>query len=141
VEASLMALTAEEQAWVAAQLEAADRFVADYGSDKVGTGLEALDHAWASWLDRQSVDPEDPESIINAVAVALGQALVDSISALSWVTVYQDGDTDLGVSGLPAIDVLIFPADVVAKEYEAKAQTFLVRTRNTLVGEITALLN
>jgi hypothetical protein len=58
---------------------------------------------------------------------------------LAWVTVYQDGDTDLGVSGLPVLDVLIFPADLVAKEYEAKVQTFLERTRDTLVAEVAEL--
>jgi hypothetical protein len=139
VEASLMQLTEDERAWVEAQLEAAERFVADYGSAKGGKGLAALDHAWAAWLDRQSVDPEDPETVVNAVAVALGQALVDALDGFSWVTVYQDGDTDLGVSGLPHVDVLIFPADLVAKEYEAKATTFMQRTLNTLVAEISEL--
>ncbi len=134
-----MKLTEDERTWVEAQVEAAERFVADYGSDKAATGLAALDHAWASWLDRQSVDPEDPETVINAVAVALGQALIDAVEELAWVTVYQDGDTDLGVSGLPVLDVLIFPADLVAKEYEAKVQTFLERTRNTLVAEVAEL--
>jgi Domain of unknown function (DUF3806) len=134
-----MKLTEDEKVWVEAQLEAAERFVADYGSGRGGAGLAALDHAWASWLDRQSVDPEDPDAIINAVAVALGQALVDAVDEFVWVTVYQDGDTDLGVSGLPALDVLIFPADLVAKEYEAKAQTFLERTRDTLVAEVAEI--
>jgi hypothetical protein len=139
VEASLMKLTADEQAWVEAQLQAAERFVADYSSGKAGSALAELDHAWASWLDRQNVDPEDPDSVINAVAVAFGQALIDTVDGFAWVTVYEDGDTDLGISGLPDLDVLIFPADMVAKEYEAKTQTFLERTRDRLAAEIADL--
>ena len=127
-----MKLTDEEQSWVQAQLALVDRFVGDYGSGE--DGLAGVDRAWASWLalDRD----EEPDTIINAVSVALGQAVVDALDGFLWVTVFEDGETDLGVTGRPAVDTLFFPAEVVALEYQARTPSFLVRTLEHYVATI-----
>lgn len=130
-----MQLNDEEQAWVQAQLALVDRFVGDYGSGE--HGLAGVDRAWASWLAQ---DPEgDVDTIINAVAVALGQAVVDAIEGFCWVTVFEDGETDLGVTGRPAVDTVFLPAEVVALEYQARTPTFLVRTLEHYVASIDEL--
>lgn len=127
-----MKLTDEEQAWVQAQLALVDRFVGDYGSGD--DGLAGVDRAWESWLalDRD----EEADTIINAVSVALGQAVVDALDGFLWVTVFEDGETDLGVTGRPAVDTVFFPAEVVALEYQARTSSFLVRTLEHYVATI-----
>lgn len=126
-----MTLTEEEQSWVQAQLALVDRFVGDYGSGE--EGLAGVDRAWASWIGS---DHDDADTIINAVAVALGQAVIDALDGFCWVTVYQDGETDLAVTGRPSVDAVFFPAEVVALEYQARTPTFLVRTLEHYVASI-----
>ncbi len=134
---SVMKLTDDEHAWVQAQLALVDRFVGDYGGGQVD-GLKGVDHAWSTWLSR-SEGGDDPDTIINAVAVALGQAVVDALDGFMWVTVFQDGETDLGVTGLPAVDAIFFPAEVVALEYQARNPSFLVDTLDHYVSSINNL--
>jgi hypothetical protein len=135
-----MKLTDEERGWVQAQLALVDRFVGDYGSEPVGDGLEGVDHAWASWL-RHTPRPsgDDADTIINAIAVALGQSVVDALDGFIWVTVFQDGETDLGVTGLPGVDALFLPAEIVALEYAAGNPSFLVQTRDHYIASINDL--
>jgi hypothetical protein len=99
VDTTVKPLTDVETAWVAQQLAAAGQFAQDYCGQRPLTGLAALDHAWASWLDRQAVDPEDPNTVINAVGVSLGQAVVDTLEGFSWVIAEDANGTDLAVFG------------------------------------------
>jgi hypothetical protein len=133
-----MKLTDEERAWVQAQLALVDRFVGDYGPEQAADGLEGVDHAWSTWLER-GPDPDDADTVMNAVAVALGQAVVDALDGFTWVTVFQDGETDLGVTGLPAVDALFLPAEIVALEYAARNPKFLVQTRDHYITTINNL--
>ena len=97
-------------------------------------GLAAVEHAWASWLDRQNVDPEDPNPVINAVGVFFGQCLVEALPGFAWVLTADEEGTDLAVYRLPdAGDVLIYPAGIVAERYEARDAWFLTsgRTRSS----------
>jgi hypothetical protein len=140
VDARVSPLTDTERAWLNSQIEAAARFVADYGSARHPQGLDALDHAWASWLDRQLVNPEDPNTVINAVGVAFGQALIEALDGFEWVIAEDDGGRDLAVYGLPgAGDVLVYPANVVAKRYETRVATFLQAIHAAMVNEINEL--
>jgi hypothetical protein len=134
-----MKLTDDEHGWIQAQLAVVDKFVGDYSSGQVADGLDGIDNAWASWLERGADADDDADTIINAVAVALGQALVDELDGFTWVTVFENGETDLGVTGLPAVDALVFPADLVALEYQAGNTSFLVATRDHLIAEINQL--
>jgi hypothetical protein len=148
VDVTMMKLTDEEQAWVQAQLALVDRFVGDYGSGE--DGLAGVDQAWASWLARDQAPShaqvrggadkdDDADTILNAVAVALGQAVVDTLDGFLWVTVFEDGETDLGVTGLPAMDTIFYPAEIVALEYQARTPSFLVRTLDHYVASINEL--
>jgi hypothetical protein len=138
VDATVSPLTAAEHTWLDAQLAAAERFVADYGSHRTLPGLESLDHAWASWLDRQNVDPEDPNTVINAVGVAFGHSLVES--GFEWVIATDEAGSDLAVYALPgSVDVLVYPANVVAKRYERRESTFLQAVHDEIVARVREL--
>jgi len=101
------------------------------------TGVE---HAWASWLDRQNVDPADPEPVINAVGVYFGQVVIEALTGFGWVVAEDESGTDLAVFGLPgAGDVLIFPASVVAQRYESRDGFFLQSGRDEIVGQVRAI--
>lgn len=140
MDATVNPLTETEREWLTAQLAAAAQFVADYGSDRHPAGLDALDHAWAAWLDRQSVDPEDPNTVINAVGVAFGQGLIEALDGFSWVIAEDADGRDLAVFGLPDTgDVLVYPANVVAKRYESREQQFLRATHDAIVAEVGQL--
>ena len=58
--------------------------------------------------------------------VYLGQALVDAMNDFHWVNATDENGTALAVHGLPgSADLLIYPADVVARRYEQRTQAFL----------------
>ena len=132
--------TESQQAWLRAQVAAAAQFAADYGSPRTTPGLPSLDHAWASWVDRQEVDPTDPEPVLNAVGVAFGQALLAQLPEFRWVRVVEDGSENLALLGPPSHgDVLIYPEDLVTAQYEARGGVFLVDAVNQIVNEVRQL--
>jgi hypothetical protein len=135
MDASVAPLTAAETAWIESQLAAAAQFLADYGSAHHGDSLDGYDHAWASWLDRQSVDPADPDPVINAVGVLLGHHLVTDLADFGWVIATDDAGTTLAVHGLPgSADLLIYPADIVSRRYEARVAIFLRASYDEIVA-------
>jgi hypothetical protein len=139
VDTNVTPLTDAERAWVRDQLAATTRFVADYGSTR-SVGMEAVEHAWASWLDRQNVDPEDPNPVLNAIGIYFGQSLVDALDGFDWVSTQGEDGTDLAVFGLPGTaDVLIYPAAVVAKRYQQRDAWFLQSGRDEIVAEVEQL--
>jgi hypothetical protein len=139
VEAKVSALTEAHETWLREQLEAVKAFVADYGSNRAD-GVAEVEHAWASWLDRQNVDPADPEPVINAVGVYFGQVVIEALTGFGWVVAEDEAGTDLAVFGLPgAGDVLIYPASVVAQRYESRDGFFLQSGRDEIVAEVRAI--
>jgi hypothetical protein len=139
VDTTVAPLTDDERTWLSNQLQAAQQFIADYGSTRA-TGLPALEHAWASWLDRQAVDPDDPDPVLNAVGVYFGQSLVDSLDGFDWVRTQDDAGTDMAVYGLPgAGDVLIYPASVVTERYQSRDASFLVSGHDRIVAQVADL--
>lgn len=64
-------------------------------------------------------------AIINYVGIAFGQRLVDGIG-LKWVVATDQHGSELAVYGLPGRgDVLVYPANFVAKRWERKETNFL----------------
>jgi uncharacterized protein DUF3806 len=72
--------------------------------------LAALDRAFAAWLPSEPAAAEI-NAIINCVAIAFGQALVDK-AGLQWVVATDEHGAELAVHGLPNRgDVLVYPAN------------------------------
>jgi hypothetical protein len=133
IEASAMAkqkflpLTEREQRWIADHLEAAGLFVAAMSpadGDRP-IALEVLDRAWGNWLGSEALDGALVNETINSVGVQFGQFLVDQLG-FAWTIVEDAQGTDLAVRALPGRgDVLVFPANFVAKRWQRRELNFL----------------
>ena len=119
-------LTDAERAWVDDNVAAARRYVEDAGHPAAGALLDpaALDAAWAFWLQGWPADQEDPNLVINALGLAFGQYLVEHLD-LAWKVVEDEFGTEIAVHGDPG-DILVFPANLVAKRLETRTVGFFV---------------
>jgi hypothetical protein len=118
-------LNQKELRWVQAQLENASKFIERFSpSDPVAPfTMAALDRAFAAWLASEPAAP-DVNAIINCVGIAFGQALVDRVG-LQWVVAMDEYGTELAVHGLAHQgDVLVYPANFVAKRWERRESNF-----------------
>ena len=117
-----------ERDWIDLQLKAARAFVSAFSPSDAWDPirLEALDRAFGNWMSSKPQDTEDINSAINAVGVAFGSILVEK-QGFSWTIATDEQGTDLAVRALPnAGDVLVFPANFVAKRWDRKEHDFLV---------------
>lgn len=125
-------INASEAAWIKTQLVSAVKFVEGFSpqdSEHALTlhalTLSALDRAFAAWIASEPSDTDLINAVINYVGVAFGQALVDGIG-LQWVIAADDQGSDLAVYGFPGRgDVLVYPANFVAKRWERREVRFL----------------
>lgn len=134
-------LTDQEQAWVASQLELAAKIINAFAPKDAGKPLTlaALDRAFAAWVDTKATDSELVNGVVNGVGVAFGQSLVDKLG-FAWVMASDADGTDLAVLGLPGKgDVLIYPANVVAKRWERRETNFLERVYEQVAEQVKAL--
>src|SRR6185312_10210548 len=119
-------LNQNELLWVQAQLEEASRFIERFSPSDSGAPLTmaALDRAFAAWLASEPA-AADVNAIINCVGIALGQALVETVG-LQWVVATDEYGIELAVHGLPNRgDVLVYPANFVAKRWERREINFV----------------
>jgi hypothetical protein len=120
-------LNEKERAWVGAQLAAASQFVSVFSPSDAGQPLTlaALDRAFAAWMGSSPIDVNLVNQTINCVGIAFGSFLVDGIH-LKWVIATDEHGSDLAVHGLPERgDVLLYPANFVAKRWERRTTNFL----------------
>jgi len=137
-------VNSKEQAWIKAQLEHAERFIVEFAPENMAESLtlEKLDLAFRRWRERQ-VQPEASEinAVINAVGVAFGQCLVDGLG-LKWVIATDEAGSDLAVYGLPGTaNVIVFPANFVAKRWERGESGFLTSAYKTIERDVMRLRN
>jgi hypothetical protein len=128
-----------ERAWVADNVAAARRYVEDAGLPVDGQPLDpaALDAAWSFWLQAWPAGEEDPNSLINALGMALGQYLVDRLG-LDWKLVEDEYGTEVAVHGQPG-DVLVFPPNLVAKRLETREVDFFVPIAGLIEQQVVEL--
>jgi hypothetical protein len=134
-------LTEKEVAWVARQIQAASKFVQAFSPTDAGNRLTpvALDRAFAAWLGTQEQDSKAINETINCVGVAFGQFLVDGLG-LAWVIATDEHGSDLAVYGLPGKgDVLIYPANFVAKRWERRETNFLEKSHIQIARDVQAI--
>lgn len=137
----LSELTEKEVDWVAAQNEAASAFVAEFSPIDAGNSptLVALDRAFAAWLGKNERDSKKINDAINCVGVAFGQSLVDGLG-LAWVIATDQHGADLAVYGLPGKgDVLIYPANFVAKRWERRETNFLEKSYAQIARDLQSI--
>jgi hypothetical protein len=131
----------EEIAWVRSQIDIASSFVETYapGSNAHPPSLTSLDISFAAWIETKPTDPDLINFVINGVGIAFGSHLVDGLG-LKWVIATDDQGSDLAVYGLPARgDVLIYPANFVAKRWERREVNFLERSFRLIEEDLRKL--
>ncbi len=77
--------------------------------------------AWSAWLPHWEV--HDPNAIINAVGMAIGEHLIAEL-CLQWVLATDEYRTELAVHGEPN-NVLVFPANLVGRRFENRTTGFI----------------
>jgi hypothetical protein len=134
-------LTDREIAWIASQIDGASKFVDAFSptdADQPLT-LAALDRAFAAWLGTETTDNQLVNGAINCVGVAFGQFLVDGVG-LAWVIASDKSGSDLAVYGLPGRgDVLVYPANFVAKRWERRETNFLETSYKQIADQVQAV--
>jgi hypothetical protein len=131
-------LNEKEVAWVKAQLENAAHFVNGFSPQDAEQPLTlaALDRAFAAWIESDPAEVKLINSIINCVGIAFGQALIDR-TGLKWVIATDDAGSDLAVYGLEGQgDVLVYPANFVAKRWERRETNFLEASCEKIARDI-----
>lgn len=131
-------LTDREKDWVAAQRQAAAGFVSTASPTNAGQPLPlaVLDRAFKAWLAKDPTDANEINAVINAVGVVFGDHLVEG-TGLKWVIATDPHGSDLAVYGLPGSgDVLVYPANLIAKRWERRETDFL----EEVYGEMSATI-
>jgi hypothetical protein len=135
------ALTDSERDWINARLQLAKRLIAIYSSADLAENLTltALDHAFAAWMSGNEEDNQAINEVINSIGIAFGQSLIDG-NGLEWVIAVDSHGSDLAVYGLPGKgDVLIYPANFVAKRWEKRETNFLQSSYDKISQDIRQL--
>jgi Domain of unknown function (DUF3806) len=134
-------LTDGERGWIAQQLEGARKFVAAICPADAGqpVTLEALDRAFAAWLPQAGEDATHINAAIKVVGVQFGQFLVDR-AGFEWTIAADAQGTDLAVRALPGRgDVLVYPANFVAKRWERRESNFLTTSLAAIREQVAAV--
>jgi hypothetical protein len=134
-------LSDSERSWLDANMRVACSFVKLYAGLVHVEGVpapEALDRAWTAWIAQWDATAaegrEDPNPIVNAVGVALGQHLVDSL-ALTWAVATDPYGTELAVHGDPG-NVVVFPTNLVGKRFANRTTGFIAPLIEQLCADV-----
>lgn len=121
-------LTPQVEAWKQAQIAGVCDFIDKHSpADRGGQlTIDALDRAFASWLALSVTEISQVNEAINFVGVMFGEFLVQSLG-FEWVIATDEHGSELAVLALPNQgNVLIYPANFVAKRWQRKEANFLV---------------
>ena len=118
-----------ELQWIEEELANSVKLVAQFTgvqSEKLPALLD-LDSAWTVFCSEvSSTDGTKINAAINAVGMAFGQSLVNSLGLL-WVAATDEAGCEIAVVGLPGkANFLVYPANFVAKRWERRETGFLV---------------
>src|SRR5437773_2860373 len=132
----------KEAAWIKAQLNNASKFVEGFSPSDSGQPLTlaALDRAFAAWVASGPSETNLVNAIVNYVGIAFGQTLSDGLG-LKWVIAADDRGSDLAVLGFPEQgDILVYPANFVAKRWERRETNFLEEAYRQIANDIGAII-
>lgn len=134
-------LNESEASWVRTQLRNASKFVEGFSPQDANKPLTlaALDRAFATWIASGPSDADLVNTIINCVGIAFGQAVVDGLG-FRWIIATDELGSELAVYGLPARgDVLVYPANFVAKRWERRETDFLATAYEQIARDVRSL--
>jgi hypothetical protein len=134
-------LNEAEVAWIKIQLENASQFIEAFSPSHAHKAmtLSALDGAFAAWIASEPTETGLVNAVINYVGIAFGQALVDGVG-LNWVVATDEQNSELAVYGFPGQgDILIYPANFVAKRWERREINFLEKAYNQIGYDVRTL--
>jgi hypothetical protein len=141
MEQKVKELTEKESAWVQQQLDGAAKLVEIMAPEAAGQPLtiKSLDQAFAAWMALEQDDADVTNAVINQVGIGFGKLLVEKLP-LRWVIAVDKQGSDLALYGLPGKgDVLIYPANLVAKRWERRETNFLEKCFEETAAHIKAL--
>jgi Domain of unknown function (DUF3806) len=141
MEQEISELTEKEKEWLSLQLQVASAFVERFSPRDAGhpVSLAALDRAFAAWMATQPTEGDLINGTINGIGMAFGQTLVDGLG-MQWVIASDDQGSEMAVYGLPgSADVLVYPANFVAKRWERREINFLQESYGLIARDVSRL--
>ena len=141
MEQEISELTEKEKEWLALQLHVASAFVKTFSPRDAGrpVSLAALDRAFAAWMATQPTESDVINGTINRVGVAFGQTLVEGLG-MQWIIATDDQGSEMAVYGLPgSADVLVYPANFVAKRWERREVNFFEASYGLIAEDVSRL--
>jgi hypothetical protein len=132
----------DEQGWLASCIESAFGLVKTYTSttesiQRLNPSL--LDRTFAAWLAAGETDNDRINHVINAIGFAFGQLLVEA-AGFRWVVASDQYGCEMAVLALPGRgDVLIYPANMVAKRWLSKETGFLAPLFDVITNKVREL--
>jgi hypothetical protein len=128
-------ITPAGSAWIAERLSEASRLCAVASVRSLTP--ELLDAAWTAGLPAAASG--DPNELINAIGIAFGQILVDRLG-FRWVIATDDYGADLAVVAAEGKgDVLVYPANFVAKRFENRRTGFLAESVQFIAADLRSI--
>jgi Domain of unknown function (DUF3806) len=141
MEQEISELTEKEKEWLSLQLQVASAFVERFSPRDAGhpVSLAALDRAFAAWMATQPTEGDLINGTINGIGMAFGQTLVDGLG-MQWVIASDDQGAEMAVYGLPgSAEVLVYPANFVAKRWERREINFLEESYGLIARDVSRL--
>ena len=136
--------TDAELAWIRANLDIAGELAAMQGATRTSVTEDpaVLDRVFESWMTSWEEDGPDaggvePNDLVNALGLAFGQLLVDTL-AFEWVVATDADGTELAVRAQPG-DLLVYPANAVAKRVERREVGFFQPFYREVRGHVEEL--
>ncbi len=131
----LASLNAAELVWTAQQRALVEE-LCDGSLDAQAVG-DLFDRVQATW--RATDDRPDPEPLVNAFGVALGDLLVQRVPGLAWASRTDGSGTQLVLTH-PTGGLLLFPITAVGDEWGAAPERWFVATVHRSAGAALATL-
>ncbi len=134
--AKIGVLSDAEKRWMAGHQMRALMLGRAHGDPATATqpSFEALDRAWVAEGALLRESGGDPNPLIQALGLALGQHLVDH-HKLSWCVATDPIGTEVACYGKTG-DVLVYPLNLVAKRWQRSEGAFLVALVRSMDDDI-----
>ncbi|WP_034227630.1 DUF3806 domain-containing protein [Actinotalea ferrariae] len=132
----VLALNPAELAWVADLRASLPGGGVDL--DPVAVG-RVYDDALDAWLAAPPSGRFDPNGVINAIGVAVGDAICARVPGARWAGVTEDGSTELAIVLPPPVGPTVFPTSSVGQRWAAGERAWIPEFVEWVTGRLLAL--